>query len=50
MPMVLSLLQRNLVQMPTQRDWFGLLFSKTKHCKAGKQIKDHCLVRTEMQV
>lgn len=48
--MVLSLLQGNLAQMPAQRDWLGLLFSKTKHCQAGEQIKGHCLVRTEMQV
>lgn len=47
--MIVSFLQGNLVQMPTQRDWLGL-FSKTKHCQAGEQIKGHCLVRTEMEV
>lgn len=50
LPMVLSLLQGNLAQMPAQRDWLGLLFSKTKHRQAGEEIKGHCLARTEMQV
>lgn len=46
MPMVLSFLQGNLVQMSTQRDRLGIILSKTKHCQGREQSRG--LVRTEI--